>query len=73
MTTLLDSHRDYVLYFNHNLTGASVEVLEQENERFEDNMAALANECALVEEDAATFIQRLAGAPNVAPAADDAE
>lgn len=67
MSTLLDSHRDYVLYFNHNLTGASVEVLEQENDRFETNMATLEQECRLVQEDAGTFVRRLAGAPNVAP------
>jgi hypothetical protein len=65
MTTLLDSHRDYVLYFNHNLTGASVEVLNKENERFEANMATLSQECSLVEDDAATFVRRLAGAPSI--------
>lgn len=67
MTTLLDSHRDYVLYFNHNLNGASLDVLDQENERFDSNMEALALECRLVEDDAETFTMRLKGAPNVSP------
>lgn len=65
MSTLLDSHRDYVLYFNHNLNGASLDVLSQENERFDSNMETLAAECRLVEDDAATFTERLKGAPNV--------
>ncbi|MEM9379627.1 MAG: DUF2959 family protein [Planctomycetota bacterium] len=73
MSTLLDSHRDYVLYFNHNLNGASVEVLERENERFEENMETLASACRLVEDDAATFVTRLDGAPNLSDrSADDA-
>lgn len=71
MTTLLDSHRDFVLYFNHNSTGASVEVLDQENERFEANMETLERECRIAREDAEEFIHRVAGAPDVAPAPEE--
>jgi len=66
MATLLGSHRDFVLYFNHNSTDASVEVLDQENERFRVNMETLERECRTAEADAEDFIHRVAGAPQAA-------
>jgi hypothetical protein len=64
MGGLLDTHRDYVLFFNHNLAGdGTQEMLNEENERFEARMGQLGKDCEVSHGDAGEFIQRLRGAP----------
>ena len=64
MSGLLDTHKDYVLFFNHNLAGQGTqEMLNAENERFEARMTQLAKDCEVTHRDAAEFLQRLRGAP----------
>lgn len=64
MDGLLDTHRDYVLFFNHNLAGEGTkEMLNEENERFEARMGQLTKDCEVSHGDAGVFMQRLRGAP----------
>lgn len=69
MVTSLSTHKDYALYFNHNLAGSSRELLGQENERFAASMATMSKDCRVVEADAKTFNERLAGPPPARPQA----
>lgn len=68
MLTSLCTHRDYALYFNHNLAGSSRELLGSENARFAASMAAMRRDCSVVESDATTFNERLTGPRPAAPA-----
>ena len=61
MAASLSTHKDYALYFNHNLAGSSRELLGEENSRFMATMAAMNEDCKVVESDARTFNERLAG------------
>lgn len=64
MSGLLDTHRDYVLFYNHNLAGEGTrELLNEENERFEARMVQLDEDCEVSRRDASDFIRRLRGAP----------
>jgi len=65
MVSTLSTHKDYALYFNHNLAASSRELLGAQNDHFVASMAAMAAECGVVESDARTFNERLAGAPAV--------
>lgn len=67
MAASLSTHKDYALYFNHNLAGSSRELLGEENSRFMATMAAMNEDCKVVESDALTFNERLAG-PAESPA-----
>ncbi|MDG1490238.1 MAG: DUF2959 family protein [Planctomycetota bacterium] len=67
MVASLFTHKDYALYFNHNLAGSSRELLGSENRRFRATMATMSKDCNVVEADARTFNERLSGSPEVAP------
>lgn len=67
MIASLSTHKDYALYFNHNLAGSSRELLGSENGRFKATIAAMSKDCKVVESDAQTFNERLSGAPEAAP------
>ena len=65
MEEILMLQRDYVLFFNHNLSAHSIESLAGENEHFQDRMSALADEFADVSRSADKFVVELHGAPTV--------
>ncbi len=67
MVASLSTHKDYALYFNHNLAGSSRELLGGENGRFRATMAVMSKDCKVVEADAQTFNERLSGAPEAKP------
>jgi hypothetical protein len=71
MEEILMLQRDYVLFFNHNLSANSIASLEDENEHFEYRMQDLAEEFAEVRRVADAFVVEMQGAPSSAPASGD--
>ena len=63
MDGILRTQRDFVLYFNHNLSPNSVATLEPENRKFKASMQELNGLIERAREQAQTFMGELQGAP----------
>ena len=63
MENILRTQRDFVLYFNHNLSPNSIATLEPENRKFRADMQQLDGLIEWAREQAESFVGELRGAP----------
>ena len=68
MDAILRTQRDFVLYFNHNLSPNSIATLEPENAAFESSMAELGELIQRAREAADALMGELQGSSPIAPA-----
>lgn len=68
MDAILRTQRDFVLYFNHNLSPNSIATLEPENAAFESSMAELGELIQRARESADALMGELQGSSPIAPA-----